>query len=378
MNCLHICNDFSYSKVHRNLYVKLDKLNITQTVYNPIRKNSDTKSNTIDYIEKQAKTINSTPLKKMHRYFFRKKIIFLFNDLNNKINLNNIDLVHATTLFSDGAVALKIHNKYNKPFIVAVRGTDLSVFLRLRPDLVFIVREILEKASKIVFMSNSIQDNFLNHYLIKHKKNSIEKKSIIIYNGIDNFWIKNQTTIKKEKPFKVTYVGRFLPTKNIPNLINAMLMLKKEGVKCELNIIGNQGEDENKVKLLAKENNNWINFIGPIKEKSKLLQLYRENHIFAMPSTSETFGLVYIEALSQGLPVLYNIGQGIDGVFNTLIGEKCNGNSVSDIKESLKNIINNYQKYNISTIDFNTFNWDKIARRYKNIYLECIQLNIKK
>ena len=46
----------------------------------------------------------------------------------------------------------------------------------------------------------------------------------------------------------------------------------------------------------------------------------RSCSVFAMPSIFETFGLVYLEALSQNLPVVYTKGQGIDGMFDNTVG----------------------------------------------------------
>jgi glycosyltransferase involved in cell wall biosynthesis len=49
--------------------------------------------------------------------------------------------------------------------------------------------------------------------------------------------------------------------------------------------------------------------------KEKLLNNYRNSDIFIMPSYNETFGLVYIEAMSQGLPIIYTQNEGVDGYF---------------------------------------------------------------
>ena len=46
-----------------------------------------------------------------------------------------------------------------------------------------------------------------------------------------------------------------------------------------------------------------------------MIPFYKSAHIFVMPSLTETFGIVFIEALSQGLPLIYTKGQGIDGYF---------------------------------------------------------------
>ena len=52
--------------------------------------------------------------------FFRKKIDFLFKDLEGKTALTKYDIVHATTLFSDGAIALKIKKKLRGKFVFKV------------------------------------------------------------------------------------------------------------------------------------------------------------------------------------------------------------------------------------------------------------------
>ena len=63
--------------------------------------------------------------------------------------------------------------------------------------------------------------------------------------------------------------------------------------------------------------------------------------VFAMVSHHETFGLVYIEALSQGLPVLFTQGQGIDGTFSELVGVAARPSSVAGIRRGLEQIIDN-------------------------------------
>jgi len=373
MKCLHICNDFSFTKVHKNLYTHLDDLGLGQVIYNPIRQNTPIGNNTIKFKSPNSKIIYSKMLKKYHRIFFNRKINFLFKDIVRKCDLKNIDIIHATTLFSDGALALKIFKTYNIPYIVAVRGTDVNAFLKYRPDLFFILREILIHAREIVYLSSSIKNQFEKKIYIKLTNIKFKDKTQVIYNGIDTFWLSNICSKKEIKnPYKILYVGRFDKNKNTIKLISAIKELKKEYPNLEVELVGKDGANEEKVLSLSKSHNGFITYNGPKYDKNELKKVFLSNHIFAMPSHSETFGLVYLEALSQGLPILCSKNQGIDGTFNFKIGEFAKPNSVKSIVDSLREIILNYNTYQLNKIDFAEFHWEKIAHNYINIYKRCL------
>ncbi len=369
MKCLHICNDFSLTKVHKNLYSNFDAEGMTQIVYNPVRDTTPIGNNTIDFTDKESEIVYSKKIKKYHKVFFRNKMNYLFRDLKKKVELNTVQLVHATTFFTDGALALKVHQEFGTPFIVAVRGTDISVFLRLRPDLRGLAFKIIKKAAKIIFISNSLRTAFAEHRLLASKKNEILEKSVLIYNGIDDFWLDNRNASKRVAPNCILYVGRFIPTKNIQNLIAAIGVLRDEGQDLFLNLVGAGGEEESIIKQKSKENANFVQYMGAVRDKEKLREVYGNNAIFAMPSSAETFGLVYIEALSQGLPILYNEAQGVDGVFpDGSVGEKCDGTDLDSVIAALRKIIVNYHTYGMENINFDQFYWSKIAKKYIQLY----------
>lgn len=52
-------------------------------------------------------------------------------------------------------------------------------------------------------------------------------------------------------------------------------------------------------------------------DKTKIIDVYRDSDIFVMPSKFETFGLVYVEALTQGLHLIYTKGQGLMATLQT-------------------------------------------------------------
>src|SRR5690606_7630929 len=106
-----------------------------------------------------------------------------------------------------------------------------------------------------------------------------------------------------------------------------------------------------------------------IFDLSKLKEHFERTDIFAMPSKHETIGLVYVEAMLQGLPILYTANEGIDGFYDEKIGEKVTSSEVKEIKEKLLTIMENYDSYTIPTSKLiENHNWENIALTYQNLY----------
>ena len=372
INCLHICNDLLGSKVHENLYNCLEEKKISQIVYYQIRPKNKLKNGFSNFI---FKAIPSLKLKTYHRLFFRYKIKFLYQDLLNKIDISNIQLIHATTLFTDGALAYKLHQKHKIPYILAVRGSDLDFFMKFRKDLIPLAIKILTNSSKIVFISNAISNRFFQKSWPKNLKVELKLKSKIILNGIDDFWINNRSlVIENKKRYNILYIGNFGNNKNVLGLLKAVVGLKNKYPKLKIFLVGKNESQNKRIKQLVEQNSQYIKYLGPIYDKTELLNLYRSCSIFAMPSFSETFGLVYLEALSQGLPVICSRNQGIDGVFNSIIGEFIQPSSVKSIENGLDLIISNYSKYNnLTNLDLSRFKWEEVSKEYFSIYEQIVK-----
>ncbi len=98
---------------------------------------------------------------------------------------------------------------------------------------------------------------------------------------------------------------------------------------------------------------NWLTLSKYIP-KIELAERYRNSDIFIMPSKPQTFGLVYVEALTQGLPIIYGKGQGFDGYFDEgVVGYHAEAFDISDIANAIESVIANYTKltHNISQLN---------------------------
>lgn len=373
---LHITNDFNHTKVHKELYSHLDNLCIRQTIFIPLRNEQHIGNNHFDFITNNSEYIYSDKLKKYHKLFFKSKVNFLYNSLLRDINVSKVSLTHATTLFSDGTIAYKLFKNHNIPYIVTVRNTDIFTFFKYRKDLIPLAFKILNNASKIIFISESNRRAFKNLSVMKKYYDKLSPQIEIVNNGIDNYWISNKEKYKtnnSSKNYRFLFIGRFDKNKNIENLIYGMeeFMNNNKEVQLQLDVVGGNGSMHTKVVRLINSKN-WINFHGIINDKNELKRIFKTVDYFSLISFHETFGLVYLEALSQGKPILFTEKQGIDFTFLFKVGERVDPTSIDDISKKIMLLIDSsYNK--INNIDFKLFMWEKIAKKYNEIYNQIIK-----
>jgi glycosyltransferase involved in cell wall biosynthesis len=351
----HICVNYG-ARLFQKLFSKLHERGVEQHVFYP-RNPRHLKAD----LNKPYRIDSPVVLGALTKVFFSKKQQIMRQHYDPLFHRNKPDLIHAHTLFSDGSLANFYHEKYDIPFIVAIRSTDLDVFLNIKPWLYSHARKILENASFVVFISPSLRKKFLKKF-----GEGYGSKSLIIPNGIEDNFFQKKAQVKKEAhtPLELLYVGSFLKRKKVPALIRLA-----EKSEASLTIAGEGGSQEKKV-LQRIRNSNLINYLGRIEDPSELQKIYRQHDIFIMTSRRETFGLVYLEAMSQGLPIIYSRNTGIDGLFkDKTVGYGVRPGSLSEMKEAIDRILLNYGEISANCIsEALKYNWAEIAEKYLGIY----------
>lgn len=375
MKILHIVNYFSRQPLFALLVEKLSLHSISQYVYVPVRAQNEIGKNqnlTLKNIRYKYENI----LRPLDRIFYFQKI----NKCKRKLELwdacSMADIVHSHSLFSDGGIAYLLHTKHKKKYIVAVRGTDFA-YLKFFPFLKGIAQKILENSERIIFINPAYKINFL----AKFNNKNLETKSICMPNGIEDFWLENKSAPKQKKDFinlNLLYVGTFLKIKNLPLVIDTAIELSKT-YNITLTLVGGGGRrttksngDSKTLKAIEKGKKVGLNiqFLGKIKDRNKLKEIYQNADVFMMPSKSETFGLVYIESMSQGTPVIYTKNQGIDGFYEPgEVGFPVEKHTVSEMVNTVEKILADYDNMSKNCVNkVDVYNWENIAEKYIEIY----------
>lgn len=398
MRLLHICSAYSKNELYSRFIRELAVHDLTQEMFVPVRSAAEVGEFDISN-GKDISIKYDFVLRKYHRLFFRTKIKTVLASLEaavdpgkveagkvqvnkkqaGKVDVGKVDLVHAHFLFSDGAVALKMKEKYGIPYIVAVRNTDINIFFKYLVHLRTLGVNILRNAEAIIFLSPAYKEYTFTKYIPAVYHEELNKKTHVFPNGADDFWLENQINEQKKAvdDLKLIFVGAFTPNKNVFNLVEAVNILKKQVGKVSLTLVGGGGLGSQKVHdFVSKLDPGVFKYIGRTTNNNELLQYYREADIFVLPSFKETFGIVYIEAMTQGLPIICSTGQGVDGYFNEdEPGRFVNPNDAAEIAANILKIYNDLTAYSENAIKHaGKFNWKAVSKEYMKIYKNVTKL----
>lgn len=374
MKILHINCNYITTALHQIMIEHLNNYNISNSIFVP------TYSKKLSIINPNKNVIVSECFKKWDRLAFFYKQKKIYKSIVNSYDIPSFDAIHAYTLFTDGNVAYKLYKRYGIPYVVAIRSTDLDAFFKYR----FYLRKrgikIMRNAKIIFFLSDSYLNQVLQKYVPNKYVKEIKSKSLIVPNGIDDFWIKNIYKDKnidlslerfKNKKVNIIFVGQIVKRKNIELILKSISKLKDENWSVNFSAIG-KIKDQRLFNKLSKDKN--FNYLGEMN-KQQLLEEFRKNDIFIMTSKSETFGLVYAEAMSQGLPVIYTKGQGFDQQFSEgVVGYHANIINAKDIVKSIHKICSNYKEISNNCVKLvDKFDWNIICRQYCEEYKKIIR-----
>jgi phosphatidylinositol alpha-mannosyltransferase len=110
------------------------------------------------------------------------------------------------------------------------------------------------------------------------------------------------------------FVGRHEPRKGLLELLKAYRILRKTGCDCRLLVVGTGPQEREARRYVATRNLGGVEFLGRVSDDEKA-QLYRTATVFVSPATGrESFGIVLLEAMAAGAPIVCSDIHGYKGV----------------------------------------------------------------
>jgi glycosyltransferase involved in cell wall biosynthesis len=203
----------------------------------------------------------------------------------------------------------------------------------------------------------------------------IRKKSIVIPNGVDILEIRKTSKRILKGDFKLFFPGGEKLWKGGDLLVESLSIIKREIPGIHLYITGNVPK-KNVIMKLVRNNKleRNISILGFLEPKRNL-EVLNSTDLLVFPSKREAFGIVLLEAMALGKPIVTTKMGGIPEV----VKDKRNGIFVKRdpraIAEAVVYLFKNkkvYEEMSLNNLnDAEKFDWKKIVNKYVEVYKTC-------
>lgn len=226
-------------------------------------------------------------------------------------------IIHGQHIWLQGHLALET----GVPYVLSAQGTDLMGY---RQDARYraYAEQAAENAGRILAASQYIRDDVLTTFGVSPER--VET----VYSAIDakpylEPIARAEALARLGLPANlgpiVAYAGKLVPFKGVDTLLNAAGIYEADPLNITTVIAGDgiqRAELEAQARRLGLEG---VRFLGDI-DRERCAALYAAAELVVMPSRGEPFGLVALEAMASGTPVLGTRSGGLAEILNDAIG----------------------------------------------------------
>lgn len=287
------------------------------------------------------------------------------------------DVINTHFVVPTGPLGNWLSGKYGIPNVLSVHGGDLydpskwtsphrHAFLRSS------VRNLLRKADAVVGQSSNTLKNVHDYY-----DPDLECECIplgILRPDSQLSARRGDYGISESDTVLVT-VGRLVSRKAVDQLIHVLGAIRDSSV--HLIIIGSGPQEDSLVKISQELGmSERVHFVGQVEEKTKF-ELLRMADVYVSTSQHEGFGIVYLEAMASGLPVVcYDYGGQTDFLASDVNGYVIKLNDTAAFQQACEHLIENpelrktFAERNLKDVE--GFYIDRCADRYLRIFEQVI------
>ena len=283
------------------------------------------------------------------------------------------DLIHAHFGYPDGVVAAKLAKRYKVPFII----TEHASWVPWMNNYPTARRRAVWAASRCSF--HIAVSNFAKQTIEQFTGSTGRLR--VLPNGVDVNLFRRKTQFGPTDPNQLLYVGFMRHIKGIDILLRAMALLVEKKPELRLVLIGGgiyrdskaqEGDLRQLAQELKLEKN--VDFVG-IKTPAEVARYMCESSLLVLPSRTETFGAVLIEALSCGTPVVATKCGGTEDIVRDEVGRLVEKENPEELARAIMDVIDRRKEFEPAKLReyaLNNFSWEEVARRTGELYREAI------
>jgi len=292
---------------------------------------------------------------------------------------------HSKRAFKASSVMRAVSSKgYISPDIVHVHSTDFAdtaqkAKVQFKAPIIYSCHSLTSQGVKSPSGNNQMKLFRIAKKVIAPSKwqiRAIKRRYRIRSAAVIPHGVKPISTKKRGNPNHLLYVGRLIPSKGLEPLIRAIALLSSNHRRVHLTIVGSGSQGyQRKLKSLARqvgvENRiRWVNK----KPYAAVQRMYASYGAVIIPSKTESFCLVALEAMANGVPLISTLSGGLKEFVNNQNAQIIRTVESASIARAIKAFWNNpalTRKRIINARSTATrFRWPAIANKYKSLFMK--------
>jgi len=284
------------------------------------------------------------------------------------------DIIHVHSMWYAGFAAQLIYEKYGIPYVITEHSSAFARNLIPR-DIIDSLRSVVEQAKACIAVSQKFS-NYLEAQF--PSSNWLYIPNIVNDDFFTSPKVVGSTSLSSK--IRIISICHLNKNKNTELLIRAFALVLEQvvGLNLEL-VIGGDGEERETLQNLVNtlELNNYVQFLGSLT-RSQVKQEITQSSMFVVSSKYETFGVVVVEALALGKPVVSTQCGGPESIINKDVGVLVENDSVSELAKGILHVsthLNDYDADTLRTYCLENFSEKAVINKLTNIYHEYGNLN---
>lgn len=282
------------------------------------------------------------------------------------------DIIHAHNIRYAGFVAYALHKKYGIPYVITEHGSRFLTKKNQKDNITDL--SVIKNASCVAAVSLALAEAMHTQLYTNNIR--------VLPNVIDPLFI--NTPLKKnthvnQRAFTFLHVGSFDKNKNQIALLRAFAEnFKGENVFLRIGGTGQLRKYlEKAVQFLGIEQQ--VTFLGHVS-REKIIEEMQYANCFVLSSLHETFGVVLIEALASGTPIISTSSGGPNHIVTEAVGLLVpTGETITLLKKAMLQMVKNaqmYDPYRLRSICNDHFGQAAFLKRVKLLYHEALNMKL--
>lgn len=283
-------------------------------------------------------------------------------------------IIHVHSMLYAGYVAQLIQEKYGIPYVITEHSSAFARNL-IAKDILNSLNPVIDQAKECIAVSQTFANYLEREFPLSHWT--------YIPNIVNDVFFEPIQAVEKtdsNQKIRIISICHLNKNKNIELLIKAFAQVLKQGLTKNIElVIGGDGEERQNLEALVETLalQQHVKFLGAVT-RDQVRQEISQSSMFVVSSKYETFGVVVVEALALGKPVVATKCGGPESIIQPHVGLLVENDSVTDLATGILQVSTHLSDYDADVLKkycFDNFSEKSVVNKLTQIYHEHSSIN---